>query len=66
LFFATTMLGSPGTAAWATSPALVGAIAVVTYSALVRRAWARRLRHRTMLLEYGVLLDAFGREIPLR
>jgi hypothetical protein len=66
LFLATTMLGSPGTAAWATSPALLGAAAVVTYSALARRAWARRLRHRTLLLEYGVLLDAFGREIPLR
>jgi hypothetical protein len=66
LFFATVMLAGPGAAAWATSPALLGATAFGTYSVLARRAWARRLRHRAMLLEYGVLLDSFGREIPLR
>lgn len=66
LFLATTTLAGPGAAAWATSPALLGITALGTYSVLARRAWVRRLRHRTMLLEYGVLLDAFGREIPLR
>jgi hypothetical protein len=66
LFLAMTVFGSPGTASWATSPTLLGVTAVVAYSVLAERARVRRLRHRTLLLEYGVLLDAFGREIPRR
>jgi hypothetical protein len=56
----------PGAATWATSPTLLGAAAAGTSAVLAKRAGLRRLRHRTLLVEYGVLLDAFGREVPVR
>lgn len=56
----------PGAATWAMSPTLIAAAAVGTSAVLRKRAALRRMRHRTLLVEYGVLLDAFGREVPLR
>jgi hypothetical protein len=56
----------PGVATWAMSPTLIGAAAVISSSVPIKRLWFRRHRHRTLLVEYGVLLDAFGREVPLR
>jgi hypothetical protein len=66
LLMVMTASAAPGASTWAMSPTLIGAAAVITSSALGKRAWFRRRRHRTLLVEYGVLLDTFGREIPVR
>ena len=57
--------GTAATAApWQLLLVVAGGGAVIAGAIPLHRLWVARLRHRVLLLEYGVLLNLLGREVP--